>query len=242
MPHTSHTPSPAVTHPHSNQLVLWTLWHPRPDVPDVRCQVLVDGIDRQLQLQQGDAIILTESIDRGQGVLDRAGRLREHFEAKGFVSYDAAASRPDQYPHDRNPRKPALQGRLIALTEEARRGLGADYVLLKRLPFRVGREARLGVPTALDLDRRKGLVPPTNDLYIIERPSHGPFQISYNHFHIEQAAHGFAVVDCRSDRGTIVGGVAIGGNRMGGRAPLADLDVIILGSQSSPFVIKFGLR
>lgn len=241
MPHTPHTPPTGAAHTHSGRVLVWALWHPRPDVPDVRCLVLVDGIDRQMQLQQGDAIILTERLDRGQGVMDRAGRLRGRFEAKGFVSYNSR-SRPDQYPHGSASATPALQGRLIALTEEARRGLGADYVLLKRLPFRVGREARLGVPTPMDLERRKGLVPPTNDLYITERPSHGPFQISHQHFHIEHEDRGFAVVDCRSDRGTIVGGVAIGGNRLGGRAPLADLDVVIIGSQSSPFVFKFRLR
>lgn len=240
MPHTPHTP--AASHAYSDPLRLWALWHPRPDVPDVCCHLIIDGMDRRIQLEQDGAVILTERIDRGQGVLDRSGRLRERFEAKGFVSYDSRGSRPDQYPRGTHPGMAVLQGRLIALTEEARRGLGADYVLLKRLPFRVGREARLGVPTAMDLERRKGLVPPTNDLYIVEHPSRGPFQISHQHFHIEQVDRGFAVVDCRSERGTIVGGGAIGGNRIGGRAPLADLDVVILGSQSSPFVFKFSLR
>lgn len=61
---------------------------------------------------------------------------------------------------------------LVALTPEAKDALGGrDHVEIDRLPFRIGRESRVGVVKGelRFMERRKGAKPPNNDLYLYDR-------------------------------------------------------------------------
>jgi hypothetical protein len=234
---------PAVPQPDVHRIVMWTLWHPRPDVPDMECIAVGQGSRRELRLVQGGLALFTEDVAPGESLFARSHRLREHFEAKGFVVDAARASGANAAgPGRRLPETPGVAAHLVALTDQARQSIGADSIALKRLPFRVGREARLAPATPQARERRKGLVPPTNDIYLVECDPHERFQISRQHFQIERRGTGYVVVDRGSDRGTVVGGTCIGGQGSGGAAPLHDLDVIIVGSDTSPFLFTFRLH
>jgi pSer/pThr/pTyr-binding forkhead associated (FHA) protein len=129
--------------------------------------------------------------------------------------------------------------RLIALTDQARRALRGDFLIIDRLPFRIGRESRLGTddrpPNPGKERRHAGLS--VNDLYIIEEG--GVLHVSREHFLIEEIMGEYFLVDRGSLNGTIVEGRAIGGDRRGGRLHIQDHHVIIVGSSTSPFVFKF---
>jgi hypothetical protein len=127
---------------------------------------------------------------------------------------------------------------LLALTDDARAALGGDQRVLERLPFKVGRESRLApARPRQEADRRSTTQPPLNDVYLLERGE--LFNVSREHFLIEQEAGRYFLVDRGSACGTIVEGRTIGGDRKGGRVELHDHDVIIVGTPASPFVFKF---
>jgi pSer/pThr/pTyr-binding forkhead associated (FHA) protein len=131
-----------------------------------------------------------------------------------------------------------MPSRLIALTEDSRRALKGDELVLKKFPFRVGRESRTLARTVADfVERRYGKVGTNNDLYIADIGEF--FNISREHFMIEKVGEGFVITDAGSTCGTIVEGRQLGGNRSGGRVGLHDHDVIIVGTAVSPFVFKF---
>jgi hypothetical protein len=129
--------------------------------------------------------------------------------------------------------------RLIALTEPARRCLRGDFIVLDPFPFKIGRESRTpggdGAPTGLE--RRQGNRAPFNHLYICENEQ--VVHVSREHFQIEVEDGEYFLTDRGSLNGTIVEGRPIGGDRTGGRAHLQDHHVIIVGSDTSPFVFKF---
>jgi hypothetical protein len=135
-------------------------------------------------------------------------------------------------------RRPVTLARLIALTDEARHAIGAEYVTLARLPFKVGRESR-SMLTRLSnsLDRRIGSAPQVNDVYIDEKDRF--VHVSREHFLIDLDEDGYFLVDRGSVCGTIVAGRQVGGDRRGGRARLRDHDLIIVGSAASPYLFKF---
>ena len=126
--------------------------------------------------------------------------------------------------------------RLIGLTEEARRGLGGDELVLPHLPFKVGRENRLNKLVSA-IERRLGSHRELNDIYLIEDTEY--VNVSREHFVIEQEQGRVRLRDLGSACGTIVEGQVLGGERSGGSAELHDHDVIIVGTSGSPFVFKF---
>lgn len=131
---------------------------------------------------------------------------------------------------------------LVALTPEAERSLGSESLALSRLPYRIGRECRLVAgPDGLQVaERRKQVSEPNNDLYLIDP---GPrLQVSRAHCLIEtDGAGGYRLVDRGSACGTIVGNQKLGGRDAGGQAPLADGDMILVGTSESPFAFRFRL-
>ena len=126
---------------------------------------------------------------------------------------------------------------LTALTDDARRALGGDQRVLEHLPFKVGRESRVGPSARRTDERRKGTAPQLNDIYILETGE--VVNVSREHFLIDADGAGHVLVDRGSTLGTIVEGRTIGGSRTGGRTPLRNHDVIIVGTAASPFVFKF---
>ena len=134
---------------------------------------------------------------------------------------------------DTSTRERAGMAALVALTPAARDAMGREYLVLEHLPFRVGRESRADpAPAATE---RRGRTRPANDLYITEGRPGG--WVSREHFLIERSEQGFVLVDRGSRTGTLVGGRSAAGH--GGRVPLHDQDVIIVGPIDSPFVFRF---
>jgi pSer/pThr/pTyr-binding forkhead associated (FHA) protein len=129
---------------------------------------------------------------------------------------------------------------LKALTPEAENCLGDSLFPIPVFPFRVGRESRVGeTPGFLNSRRRPDSVP-NNDLYLIEREK--LMNVSREHFQIERREDGFFLVDRCSVCGTLVEGVVVGRDRMGGEIRLKDGDVIIVGTSISPYAFKFLIR
>jgi pSer/pThr/pTyr-binding forkhead associated (FHA) protein len=130
--------------------------------------------------------------------------------------------------------------RLIALTEPARRSLRGDFVVLNKMPFRIGRESRRTGSTGMrpdEKDRRQEAATPLNDLFIAEADEGS--HVSREHVQIEIDDGEYFVRDRGSLNGIIVEGRSIGGDRAGGRAHLQDHHVIIIGTATSPFAFKF---
>jgi len=126
---------------------------------------------------------------------------------------------------------------LKPLTPEAEAGLGTKLYQITRFPFRVGRESRGKRELHYPNSRRFMDSMQNNDLYLVEMKQ--PLNISREHFQIEQRDDGFFIVDRGSACGTLVEGIAIGGERKGGRHPLLSGDVIIVGASESRYIFKF---
>ena len=126
--------------------------------------------------------------------------------------------------------------RLVGLTEEARRGLGGDELVLPHLPFKVGRENRLNKLVGA-LERRLGSHRQLNDIYLIEESEY--VNVSREHVVIEEDNGRVRLRDLGSACGTIVEGRTLGGDRAGGTTELHDHDVIIVGTSQSPFIFKY---
>jgi len=128
---------------------------------------------------------------------------------------------------------------LVALTPEAHAALGTRNVAIARFPYRVGRESR-GIqrtPHGVVVERRSPGSRPTNDLFLPDREE--PLNVSREHFAIDRDGTGYVLVDHASTCGTIVEGETVGGEARGGRLPLHDGDVIIVGTSRSPYAFKF---
>ena len=138
---------------------------------------------------------------------------------------------------------------LQALTEEAAAGLGGQATLrISHFPFKVGRECRLpGTerpwPRAIAgfVERRLRRTPQLNDLYVIEWPSAEGFHLSREHFAIERVGSRFVVVDRGSASGTRVGETRLSVDSTAQQAEVHDGDVIVAGSQHSPYRYRFDL-
>jgi len=134
---------------------------------------------------------------------------------------------------------------LKALTREAAAAVPQALLVdgmvgIRAFPYQVGRESRGRIVDGVfhRIERpRRGDLPPTNDLYLADAGE--LLQISREHFRIEHTAAGFQVVDRGSVCGTSVGGVYIGGNEAGGKAPLRDGDEIRVGIDESPYRYTF---
>jgi pSer/pThr/pTyr-binding forkhead associated (FHA) protein len=129
---------------------------------------------------------------------------------------------------------------LKSLTPEAEASLGVRVAPIHRFPFRVGRESRHRQDSDYPNSRRNLASIPNNDLYLIELNK--PLNVSREHFQIESRDDGFFLVDLGSACGTLVEGVAIGGERKGGRQQLFNGDVIIVGTSESRYIFKFILN
>ena len=131
--------------------------------------------------------------------------------------------------------------KLVPATDEARAAIGgrAD-VRVTELPFKVGRESRMGRFEKLkeEVERRLGSFAPVNHLYLTEAISH-PFHISRQHFEIHHLDGQFVLLDRESACGTGVGVSRLGSDRLERRAILRDGDLIVVGAANSPFVFRF---
>ena len=134
---------------------------------------------------------------------------------------------------------------LVAVTDEARRALGAEEVRVVTGSFKFGRERRsasreVKLPAALS-EQRRGAAPELNDVYLPEDPA-AALQIAGAHFTIENVDGQFFLTDRGSSCGTVVAGQRLGGRRKGGRTELQDGDEIIVGTRSSPYVFRFQIE
>ena len=127
---------------------------------------------------------------------------------------------------------------LKALTLEAHQALGGPYCVIEQFPWRLGRENRaprsMGFPAWVE--RRLGVSPSNNDLYIWELPETD--HIAREHMLIDLDDHGLWLRELGSDGGTIVEGEPIGAAYATSVCPLAHQDVVIVGPSSSPYVFK----
>jgi pSer/pThr/pTyr-binding forkhead associated (FHA) protein len=124
---------------------------------------------------------------------------------------------------------------LKALTPESQASLGGLLLEIPRLPFRVGRESRSERRSLLN-----GGAPatvPNNDLYLAETDAE--LNVSREHFQIDRRGGGYELTDRGSSCGTLVEGERIGGHHQIARKPLADGDVIIVGTSRSRYAFKF---
>ena len=132
------------------------------------------------------------------------------------------------------PPAPHARALLVALTPEAQAALGGLEREIPQLPYRIGRESRgtQRMPRGFVSERRDPGSRPNNDLYLAEPEE--PLNVSREHFQIAQDDTGYLLVDRASTCGTIVEGQTVGGQARGGRIPLRDGDVIIVGTSRSP--------
>lgn len=138
------------------------------------------------------------------------------------------------------------QGVLEPLTLEARSALpqclrSITYVMIHKLPFRIGRESRVR-PTKGGLERveRPSLADDcasNNDLYLVD--SGEKLNISREHLQIELRDGNYVVADRGSACGTHVGDSAIGGDGQLGVSHLCDGDTITIGTKTSPYQYRF---
>ena len=113
---------------------------------------------------------------------------------------------------------------------------------MTRFPFRIGRDYRVSSQVnrhTSEHERRIGVTPPVNDVYLREQPSSPFWQVSREHCAIEYVDGRFFVVDRESACGTIVAEQQIGGNRAGGRVEIRPGETIVLGTPDSPYIFKF---
>jgi hypothetical protein len=136
---------------------------------------------------------------------------------------------------------------LRPLTEEALYSIPQIYlhsgiVPIYKMPFRIGREARIykdeETGTLHRIERhRPNSQSPTNDLYLIDRGH--KLNISREHLQIIRVEGEFTVVDRLSACGFLVNKSHHGGNDSGGRSTIRDGDILILGIDSSPYQFQF---
>jgi pSer/pThr/pTyr-binding forkhead associated (FHA) protein len=126
---------------------------------------------------------------------------------------------------------------LKPLTPEAEISLGTRLFQIPKFPFRVGRESRRSLTANYPNSRRRPSSASNNDLYLLEKEQ--PLNVSREHFQIESHNDRFFIVDLGSTCGTLVEGVAIGGNRSGGQHLILNGDVIIVGTSESRHIYKF---
>ena len=116
--------------------------------------------------------------------------------------------------------------RLKPLTESAARQMPPGGLVIRNLPFRVGRKAAKGEHAPLMK------VEPVH--LILDDAA--PYQLNREHFVIEDSAMGPVLRDCGSQRGTIVNGTELGGVHRHLSTPLHEgANEIVAGGEESPF-------
>lgn len=129
---------------------------------------------------------------------------------------------------------------LRAMTPEAQAALQHEKIVIRHLPFRVGRESRFRMVHGKlrSMERREGMAPPNNDVYLIDNED--LLNVSREHFQIEQGEEGaFVIVDRGSTCGTIVDGHTIGPDAPAAHSPLRNGSTITVGLPESPYVFAF---
>lgn len=128
-------------------------------------------------------------------------------------------------------------------TDAARDALGdRDVVRITRVPFNAGRESRSTTfENNFDPDRRVGRAPGVNDLYLVDRAAES-LQISREHFRIIWHDGRFVLVDRGSTCGTIVAGQTVGRDANALEVELRDGDLIVVGTDRSPYVFRFQIE
>ncbi len=91
----------------------------------------------------------------------------------------------------------------------------------------------------MSVERRLGMVPQLNDVYLVEPVLRLNHVVSREHFLINFTQGKFVLIDRGSVCGTTVNGKIIGRDRRGGHAELHGKDEISLEAEGSPFVFKF---
>ena len=91
----------------------------------------------------------------------------------------------------------------------------------------------------MSVERRLGMAPQLNDLYLVEPVLQLEHVVSREHFLIDFTQGKFVLTDRGSVCGTTVNGKTIGGDRRGGHTELHDQDTIAVGGAASPFVFEF---
>jgi pSer/pThr/pTyr-binding forkhead associated (FHA) protein len=126
---------------------------------------------------------------------------------------------------------------LIPVTDAAKDALdGSDQIAIDRLPFRIGRESRMGVMNGIRfyLERRKHHDSPSNDLYINDDGT--LLHVSRRHAEIDIGPDGDIIIrDLGSRCGTLVDGVFIGGKDEPGSRALSEGSEISIGTANSPY-------
>lgn len=134
---------------------------------------------------------------------------------------------------------------LVAVTDEARRALGADEIRVVPGSCKFGRERRTSPGDRKLLrglsEQRRGPVRELNDVYLPEDPA-AALQIAGAHFTIESVDGQFWLTDRASSCGTVVAGRRLGGRHKGGQTELHDGDEIIVGTRSSPYIFRFQIE
>lgn len=114
-------------------------------------------------------------------------------------------------------------------------------VVMHGFPYRVGRESRVTVINGrihrIERPNISKDSAPTNDLYLLDAGD--LLQISREHFQIEKTSSGYQVVDRGSKCGVTVGGKRIGAHTGSKSAPLADGDLIAIGTPETDYLFAF---
>jgi pSer/pThr/pTyr-binding forkhead associated (FHA) protein len=129
---------------------------------------------------------------------------------------------------------------LLPMNSETQSAIQEDKIKIEKFPFRIGRESRREkmVKRNWVRERRKKENPPNNDLYLKDEGD--LFNVSREHFQIEAKNDGtYELVDRGSTCGTIVADHIVGGRDKGGRYPLKNENIIVIGTFQSPFIFKF---
>lgn len=114
--------------------------------------------------------------------------------------------------------------KLIPVTHYENVKLPKEGEILKRLPYRIGRQPFEIEKNTFDV----------NDLLLVDTE---PFNVSKNHLAIDKEKNSYKIVDRGSFHGTIVNGETIGGRRNKGECYLKDgKNTMIIGKKDSPFV------
>lgn len=128
---------------------------------------------------------------------------------------------------------------LKALTAEMDLAFRGPKLEISESPFKIGRECRSRrsrQPPPGIQERRMGVAPHNNDLYIIETGSR--LFVSREHLLLDWREDTLYLVDLFSSCGTIVEAAYVGGDHKGGELTLRHNDVVIMGTSNSPYIFK----
>ncbi|MBI3090159.1 MAG: cyclic nucleotide-binding domain-containing protein [Candidatus Tectomicrobia bacterium] len=119
---------------------------------------------------------------------------------------------------------------LSGVSKPAQDALEGHEMVIDRFPFKVGRQSRDSSVDALS----------HNDLYLSD---HAPYNVSRNHFSINQSLGQRYLVDRGSKLGTLLNNQRLGGGGGADRVKLNQGEnIIVVGSPSSPFRFRLMLH